>query len=71
MRAMLSDESLDDLMRGELLQLPTHTFIAERMAVSDPGLVEAEREGLKAWLGASWASCCARRMTGPARCPLP
>jgi aminopeptidase N len=51
MRAMLSDESLDDLMRGELLQLPTHTFIAERMAVSDPGLVEAEREGLKAWLG--------------------
>jgi aminopeptidase N len=51
MRAMLTDESLDDLMRGELLMLPTHTFIAERMAVSDPGAVEAEHEGLKAWLG--------------------
>jgi aminopeptidase N len=52
MRAMLADASLDDLMRGELLMLPTHMFIAERMAVSDPGAIEAEREGLKAWLGA-------------------
>ena len=56
MRAMLADESLDDLMRGELLMLPSHLFIAERLAVSDPGAVEAEREGLKAWLGAELGS---------------
>lgn len=51
MRAMLQDQTLDDLMRGELLMLPSHMFIAERLAISDPGRIEAEREGLKAWLG--------------------
>jgi aminopeptidase N len=49
MRAMLSDEP----RRSDAGRIadPAHHFIAERMPVSDPGLVQEEREGLKAWLG--------------------
>jgi len=50
--AVLSDEALDDLMRGELLILPGETYLSEQMAVADPGAIHREREGLKAWLGA-------------------
>ncbi len=49
--AILFDESLDDLMRGELLILPAEGYLAEQMPVSDPGAIHSEREGLKAWLG--------------------
>ncbi|WP_425464298.1 aminopeptidase N [Novosphingobium umbonatum] len=49
--AILADEALDDLMRGELLILPSQAYLSEQMAVVDPGLLHAEREGLKAWLG--------------------
>ena len=51
MRAIVTDERLDDLMRGELMSLPSQTYIAEQMEVADPGLIHAEREALKALLG--------------------
>jgi aminopeptidase N len=53
--AILADEALDDLMRGELLILPSQAYLSEQMPVVDPGLLHAEREGLKAWLGAELA----------------
>ena len=49
--AILVDPALDDLMRGELMLLPSQTYLAEQMLVSDPAVIHAEREGLKAWLG--------------------
>ena len=48
--AVLADASLDDLMRGELLILPSESYLAEQFAKADPGAIHAEREGLKAWL---------------------
>ncbi|MEQ1541867.1 MAG: aminopeptidase N [Novosphingobium sp.] len=50
--AVIADPALDDLMRGELLILPGETYLAEQLAVVDPGAIHAEREALKAWLGA-------------------
>ena len=55
-RAILADETLDDQMRGELLMLPSQTYLAEQMLVADPGRIFGEREGLKAWLGDRLAS---------------
>jgi aminopeptidase N len=52
MLAILDDPALDDLMRGELLILPGHAYLSERLPVVDPSRLHAEREGLKAWLGA-------------------
>ncbi len=49
--SVLGDTALDDLMRGELMVLPSQTYLAEQLAVSDPAAIHAEREGLKAWLG--------------------
>jgi aminopeptidase N len=49
--AVLADDRLDDLMRGELLILPGHSYLAEQMLVADPGAIHAEREALKGWLG--------------------
>ena len=48
--AVLADDSLDDLMRGELLVLPSETYLAETMAIADPGAIHAERQGLRAYL---------------------
>ena len=48
--AVLADEKLDDLMRGELLVLPSETYLAEQMLVADPGAIHAERQELRAWL---------------------
>lgn len=52
MRAILMDEALDDNMRGELLSLPSETYLFEAMATgerkADPGAIHAEREQLKA-----------------------
>ena len=48
--AVLDDHALDDLMRGELMILPAENYLAEQLAQADPGLIRAEREGLKAWL---------------------
>ncbi|MDE8653736.1 aminopeptidase N [Novosphingobium album (ex Liu et al. 2023)] len=49
--AFLADGALDDLMRGELMILPSETYLAEQLLVADPGAIHAEREALKAWLG--------------------
>ena len=52
LEAVLGDTGLDDLMRGELLVLPAESYLAEQFLLADPGAIHAEREGLKAWLGA-------------------
>ena len=49
--AVLADPALDDQMRGELMILPSEAYLAEQLAIADPGLIHAEREALKAWLG--------------------
>ncbi|WP_394657946.1 aminopeptidase N [uncultured Novosphingobium sp.] len=49
--AVLFDQTLDDLMRGELLILPAEGYLAEQFLVADPAAIHAEREALKAWLG--------------------
>ena len=49
--AIIDDPVLDDLMRGELMILPSHAYLSEQFPVSDPGALHAEREGLKHWLG--------------------
>jgi aminopeptidase N len=49
--AILDDCALDNLMRGELMILPSEVYLAEQLSVADPGAIHAEREGLKAWLG--------------------
>ena len=51
MRAVISDTALDDLMRGELMILPSETYLADQLAQADPGAIHAEREGVKRWLG--------------------
>ena len=51
LRAVITDPKLDDSMRGELLMLPSQTYISEQLLVADPGRVHEEREALKAWLG--------------------
>jgi aminopeptidase N len=53
--SIITDEALDDAMRGELMMLPSHAYVAEQQLVADPGRIHAEREGLKAWLGAALA----------------
>ncbi len=52
--AILDDDALDDAMRGELLLMPTSTYLFEQMANAhgraDPGAIHGEREGLRALL---------------------
>ncbi|WFL78773.1 aminopeptidase N [Altererythrobacter arenosus] len=59
MRAILADEALDDAMRGELMMLPSQTYLLEQVArdgaTADPGTIHEQREGLKALLGARLA----------------
>ncbi|MBS0482030.1 MAG: aminopeptidase N [Proteobacteria bacterium] len=50
--AVIADPGLDDEMRGELMTMPGETYLCEQFAVADPGAIHAEREALKAWLGA-------------------
>ena len=50
LKAIITDPSLDDLMRGELMILPSETYLAERLDQADPGVIHTEREALKAWL---------------------
>jgi aminopeptidase N len=49
--AVLGDERLDDLMRGELVIMPSETYLAEQLPVNEPAAVHGEREALKGWLG--------------------
>jgi aminopeptidase N len=53
LRAIVTDPALDDSMRGELMMLPSQTYVAEQLVVADPGAIHAEREALKGWLGKS------------------
>ncbi|WJY19507.1 aminopeptidase N [Alteriqipengyuania flavescens] len=52
----LTDEGLDDLMRGELLMLPGVTYLIEQVDAADPVALSDVREDLKAWLGRELAS---------------
>ncbi|MDP5103161.1 MAG: aminopeptidase N, partial [Erythrobacter sp.] len=58
-RSSLADTALDDAMRGELLLLPSETYLFEVMAtgarLADPGAIHSAREGLKAAIGAALA----------------
>ncbi len=49
--AVLDDETLDDLMRGELLILPGEGYLAEQIPAVDPARVHDEREDLKRHIG--------------------
>ena len=55
----LADNALEDAMRGELLVLPSETYLFEAMATgdrkADPGAIHAAREGLKAAIGSALA----------------
>lgn len=51
--AVMADPGLDDLMRGELLIMPSEGYLAEQQLVSDPGAIRAAREGLKTYLGSA------------------
>ena len=53
---ILADDGLDDLMRGELMILPGHSYLMEQMLVADPAAIHREREALKGWLGSSLES---------------
>ena len=58
-RSSIADQRLDDAMRGELMILPSETYLFEVMAshggLADPGTIHAAREGLKAAIGAALA----------------
>ncbi len=58
-RSSIADGALDDAMRGELLLLPSETYLFEVMAtgarLADPGAIHAAREGLKAAIGTALA----------------
>ncbi|GAB5352101.1 aminopeptidase N [Qipengyuania sp. 483] len=47
-RSVIEDEQIDDLMRGELMSMPSQTYIMERLENADPGRIFEQREGLKA-----------------------
>ncbi len=55
MRSIISDGELDDSMRGELMLLPSETYLFEAMATgerkADPGAIHAAREGLRTAIG--------------------
>ncbi len=53
--AILDDAKLDDTMRGELVMLPSQTYLMEQVPAADPGAFHTERERLKAWLGTALA----------------
>lgn len=51
MGAVLDDTHIDDLMRGELMMLPTIAFLLELAAPADPVALHHARERLKGHLG--------------------
>jgi len=56
LEAILADNALDDLMRGELLVLPGEAYLAEQLTIADPGKVHGERQSLRAYLGTQLAA---------------
>ncbi len=53
LKTVIEDESLDDLIRGELLSMPSQTYISEQIEAADPGRIFEEREALKAHIGST------------------
>ena len=53
--AVLADPALEDAMRGELMLLPTQSYLFEQLDKADPAAIHREREGLKALLGSQLA----------------
>ncbi len=49
----IRDSGLDDAMRGELMILPSQTYLMEQLERGDPGAVHQAREALKVRLGAA------------------
>ncbi|MGQ7830244.1 aminopeptidase N [Altererythrobacter sp. Z27] len=56
MGAVLADPALEDAMRGELMLLPTQSYLFEQLDKADPAAIHREREGLKALLGRELAT---------------
>ncbi|MFZ9394945.1 MAG: aminopeptidase N [Erythrobacter sp.] len=54
--AVLADPALDDAMRGELMLLPTQSYLFEQLDKADPGVIHREREALKALIGRELAA---------------
>ncbi|RGP41724.1 Membrane alanyl aminopeptidase [Altererythrobacter insulae] len=48
--AILKDSTLDDAMRGELMGLPTQTYLFEQFDKADPAAIDSERETVRAML---------------------
>ena len=69
-RAVLADEALDDLMRGELMILPAEAYLAEQFAACDPQAIRTAREALKARLGRDLAGELARTHDRAATVPF-
>ncbi len=57
--AILGDTALDDSMRGELMVLPSQTYLFEQIVLSgdlaDPGAIHSVRESLKQFIAESLA----------------
>ena len=53
MGAILEDAGLDDLMRGELMLLPSLTYLMEQVLLADPGVFFTVREATKRFIGIS------------------
>lgn len=68
--AVIADAALDDQMRGELLMLPTQTYLMEKMEQADPGAIFRAREGLKAYLGTALAEAFHRLYDRAGRVPF-
>ncbi|TNE31361.1 MAG: aminopeptidase N, partial [Alphaproteobacteria bacterium] len=47
----IRDSQLDDAMRGELMILPSQTYLMEQIDKADPGAIHLAREALKAQIG--------------------
>ncbi|MEO1046360.1 MAG: aminopeptidase N [Pseudomonadota bacterium] len=52
---ILADDRLEEAMRGELLTLPSESFVGEQMAVIRPDRVHRARQAMRAHLGAALA----------------
>jgi aminopeptidase N len=54
-KKILTDSTLDDSMRGELMAFPTQTYLFEQFEIADPDAILSEREGLKRKLASELA----------------
>ncbi|MFK4004802.1 aminopeptidase N [Qipengyuania sp. NPDC077563] len=48
---VIDDEAIEDLMRGELMSMPSQTYIMEQIDEADPARIFERREELKAVIG--------------------